>query len=112
MSAVEAVAVAIATLGLVVGRPRGLNEGVAALLGGVLVLVLRLVPLGEALRVEASAWNVYLFFLGMMTIAALSDQSGVFDLVAFAAARLARGRVALLYAAVFLVGSVISLLFA
>jgi arsenical pump membrane protein len=78
----------------------------------VLVLVLRLVPVGEALHLEASTWNIFLFFLGMMAVAALADQSGVIDLVAHSAARLARGRVALLYGAVFLVGAVISLLFA
>jgi len=112
MSAVEAAAVAIITLGLVVTRPRGLNEGLASLLGAALVLVLRIVPPGEALRLEIGTWNVFLFFLGMMAIAALVDQSGVFDVVASLATRLARGRVALLYAAVFVLGGIISLLFA
>ncbi len=112
MRAVEAITVAVATLGLVVTRPRGLNEGVAALLGGGLTLALGLVSLQAGVQLELSSWNIFLFFLGMMALAALSDQSGVFDLVAFLAARFARGRAALLYGAVFLVGGIISLLFA
>jgi arsenical pump membrane protein len=109
---VEAIAIAAGTLCLVVVRPRDLNEGVSALFGAILVLVSGLVPLHVAVRIEVSSWNVYLFFLGMMAIAALADQSGVFDLVAFSAARFARGRVAALYATVFLIGALISLLFA
>jgi arsenical pump membrane protein len=63
-------------------------------------------------RVELGAWNIFLFFLGMMAVAALADQSGVLDGAAGAVARLARGRVALLYLGVFLLGTVISVFFA
>lgn len=76
------------------------------------MLVLGLVPLDEAVRGELADWNVFLFFLGMMAIAALADQSGVFDRVAFLAARAAGGRVVSLYVAIFLLGTGISLLFA
>ncbi len=112
MAAVEAVVVAALTLVLIVARPRGLNEGITALLGAALVLLLRLVPLQNALLVELHNWNIFLFFLGMMSIAALGDRSGVFDLIAFNAARVARGRVTALYTAVFVLGTGISLLFA
>ncbi|MBV9280023.1 MAG: anion permease, partial [Chloroflexi bacterium] len=112
MAVAEAIAVTAITLVLIVTRPRGLNEGAAALLGAVLVLLLRLVPPGEALRQEVDTWNVFLFFLGMMAVAALADQSGVFDLVAFVAARAARGSVFRLYVAIFLAGAAVSLLFA
>lgn len=104
--------VAAVTLGLIVTRPARLNEGVTALLGGAAMLILGLVPLGQALIIEVQTWNIYLFFLGMMAIAALADQSGVVDRIAALAARLAGGRVFALYLAVFLLGMVISLLFA
>src|SRR5579864_2863514 len=111
-SAVLAVGVAVLTLALVVSRPRGLNEGISSLIGGAAVLILGLVTPAEALRVEASSWNVFLFFLGMMTIATLADASGVFDLLASTMASLARGRAYLLYTAVFGLGILISLFFA
>lgn len=103
---------AVLTLTLVVTRPRDLNEGVSALAGAALVLILGLVPWSEAIHQELASWNVFLFFLGMMAIAALADRSGVFDLAAFYAARVARRRVVALYIATFLLGAFISLLFA
>lgn len=105
-------AITILTLVFVVTRPRGLNEGVTALLGAALVLVFGLVSFSSAVRLELATWNVFLFFLGMMAIAALADQSGAFDVVALAAARLARGRIILLYVAIFALGAAISLFFA
>jgi len=112
MIQIEALAVAILTVGLVVTRPRGLNEGVAALSGGVLVIVLRLVQPHEAVVQELASWNVFLFFLGMMTVAALADQAGVFDRLAYLAARWSRRRVIVLYIAVYLLGAAISIGFA
>lgn len=112
MIAIEAVAVATLTLALVVIRPRDLNEGIAALIGAVLVLLLRLVSLPEAARIEFRNWNIFLFFLGIMAVAALGDRSGVFDIIAFAAARISRGRVMVLYVAIFALGAGISLVFA
>jgi len=104
--------VAMGTLSLVIARPGGLNEGIASLIGGAVVLLLGLVTPAGALRLEGGTWNIFLFFLGMMGIAGLADQSGVFDLVAAAMARLARGRVVSLYVAVFALGASISILFA
>lgn len=112
MHAAEALVVAAGTLFLVIVRPRGLNEGIAALLGAAVVLLLGLVSLSAGLRLEWGEWNIFLFFLGMMGVAALADQSGVFDWVSFVVARLARRRVAALYAAVFCLGGLISLFFA
>src|SRR5947209_3583582 len=101
LHAAEAVGVTVVTLAAVITRPRGLDEGVAALLGGLLVLALGLVGPVEALRVELHNWNIYLFFLGMMAIAALADQSGAFDWIAQVAARAAGGRVSVLYLLLF-----------
>jgi len=104
--------VAVITLALIVTRPAGLNEGITAVIGALAMLVLGLVPVRQALAVEVQTWNIFLFFLGMMAIAALSDQSGVFDRVADGVARVAGGRVVVLYLGVFVIGAGISLLFA
>jgi arsenical pump membrane protein len=110
--AMLALAVAAVTLTLVITRPRDLNEGIASLLGGGATLLLGLVGLREAWSVERANWNVFLFFLGMMTVATFADASGIFDVLATGMARLSRGRVAALYAAVFGLGILISLFFA
>lgn len=89
-----------------------MNEGIIAVGGGALALALGLVPLRQALQVELGAWNIFLFFLGMMAVAALADQSGILDQAAALIARLAGGRVPALYLGVFALGIVISVLFA
>lgn len=89
-----------------------MNEGIIALGGGALAPILGLVPLPQVARVELGNWNIFLFFLGMMAVAALADQSGILDRAAADVARVARGRVAVLYLGVFLLGTVISVFFA
>lgn len=101
-------AVFVATLALIIIRPRGVTEATAAL-GGALVLLLGgyIRPL-EALGVLGGEWNVYGFFLGLMAISALADQAGIFEAVAELAAGWARGSARRLYIGVFLVGVVIT----
>lgn len=97
---------------MIIARPRGLNEGIIALGGGALAPILGLVSLRQVVQVELGNWNIFLFFLGMMAVAALADQSGILDRAAGAVARAARGRVAVLYLGIFLLGTVISVFFA
>lgn len=108
----EALTLAGLTLALVIVRPLRLSEGIAALLGGVAAVLLGLVPLSQAVRLEVGSWNIFLFFLGMMAVAALADQTGIFDLVAYRTAHLAGGNVRTLYIAIVLLGAVVALLFA
>lgn len=112
MYAAEAALLLALTLGLVLWRPLGLNEGVSALIGAGGVVVLGLAPPRTVLRLIANDWNIFLFFLGMMVIAAAADQSGVMDAVAVGTARLARGSTRSLFVAVFGLGAAVSLLFA
>lgn len=111
-AAAGAIAIALLTLALIVTRPRGLSEGVSALLGGGAMMLTGLVSPSAAFHAEWSEWNVFLFFLGMMAIAGLADQSGVLDLTTYAVARLAHHRVVVLYLAVFALGIGITVAFA
>lgn len=97
-----------ATLALIITRPRRVSEAAAAF-GGAVALVLGgyISPI-EALGVLSNEWNVFGFFLGLMTISALADQAGIFDAVAQLAARWAGGSAIRLYIGVFLVGVVIT----
>jgi len=98
----------IGTLLAVLTRPRGLNEGIAALIGAVLMLLVGAVSVPSALHVLAINWNVFLFFLGMLTVTGLAEQAGIFAWLAIAAARLARGSQRLLLLNVFLLGVLVS----
>jgi arsenical pump membrane protein len=108
---IAAIAIALVTLGLILFRPRRLNEAIAALGGAVAMLVLGIVSPGQALTVLARNWDVFGFFLGLMAIAALVECSGFFDWAATLAARLAGGDERRLFLNVLVVGVLISTLF-
>src|SRR5690242_5312153 len=92
------------TLVLIMVRPKGLSEALAALGGGLAMLGIGAVAPGEAAGVLAGNWNVFGFFLGLMAIAALAEGAGFFEWVAQLAARSAGGSGLRLFVNIFLVG--------
>lgn len=101
-------AIAVLTLLAVLVKPRGLDEGVAALIGGAAMIVSGAVSPGDALQVLVSNWNVFLFFLGMLTTTALAEQAGVFAWLASWAARRSNGSKRRLFLNIFGLGVVVS----
>ncbi len=104
----SALAVFVVTLLLIMVRPKGVTEAVAALVGGGLMLLLGRVQPGEAAQVLLAKWDVFLFFLGLMTIAAIADSAGFFDWAAALAMQLAKGSGLRLFLNVFILGALIS----
>jgi arsenical pump membrane protein len=98
----------VATLTLIMLRPFGITEGASALLGAALMLLVRSLSPTDAVLALRGQWNVYGFFLGLMTISALADRAGVFDWMAYQAGRWAGGSALRLYLAVFAIGSLIT----
>lgn len=97
------------SLVLMLVRPRGIAE-VYWIGGGVLLLVLlRLIPLSLAGRAVAGGTDVYLFLLGMMILAELAREHGVFGWVAAFAVRGARGSAARLFTLVYAVGTLVTI---
>ncbi len=107
-SAVAGVAIFVVTLGLIMFRPRGLSEALAALGGASAMLLTGLVSLDEAGRLLVANLNVFGFFLGLMAIAALADSAGIFAWMAEVAGRTAHGSARRLFVNVFLVGVLIT----
>jgi len=105
---VIALVIALATLVVVLTRPRGLNEGVAALGGAILMLLAHVVAPIAALHVLTTNWDVFLFFLGMLTVTGLAEQAGIFSWLATRAAVLSHGSKPRLFVNVFLLGVLIS----
>src|SRR5487761_1601626 len=56
---------------LILWRPRRVPEYVWAVAGAILLVVFRLLPLGEAWTAVRAGTNVYLFLAGMMLLAEL-----------------------------------------
>ena len=76
------------TYGLIVTER--VHRTIAALLGGVAILLLGILPQDEAFA--AVDWNVIFLLTGMMVIANVLRETGVFQWVAVQAVRLGKGR--------------------
>ncbi len=99
--------VAAATAGVIV-RPFAWPEFVWAVAGAALLVALRLLPAADALDGVRKGTDVYLFLIGMMLLAELAREEGLFDWLAARAARLANGSSARLFTLVFAVGTVVT----
>lgn len=97
-----------ATLTLIMLRPRQLNEAFSAIGGAIAMLLAGIISPLQAFKTLLSDWNIFLFFLGMMTLSALAERAGFFDWMASRAALLANGSTRRLFLNVFLLGALIS----
>lgn len=104
------VSVAILTLLGIMTRPFKWNEAMFAMAGAALLLVIGLINPLDAATTLLKDWNTFLFFLGMMSLSALAEVAGLFDWLAFQAARLSGNSSRRLFLNTFLLGSLISML--
>jgi arsenical pump membrane protein len=101
-------AIAAVATGGVIARPWRLPEAIWAVLGATSLVVFALVPWRDALGAVGRGTDVYLFLAGMMLLAELARQQGVFDWLAALAAKQARGSADRLFALVFGVGTAVT----
>jgi arsenical pump membrane protein len=102
--------ISLASIVLMLVRPRGIPEYVWIGGGALLLVATRLLPLGGAVHAVREGVDVYLFLTGMMILAELAREEGVFDWVADIAVRHARGSASRLFLWVYLVGTVVTAL--
>jgi arsenical pump membrane protein len=100
--------VAMSILSMLI-RPRGIPEVYWVGGGALLLVVLRLVPLGLAGRAIAKGSDVYLFLIGMMLLSELAREQGVFDWLSSIAVRRANGSCARLFTLVYGVGTLVTI---
>src|SRR6516162_5669996 len=100
---------AVATAGVII-RPWRIPEAAWAVLGAVALVGLGLLPWTDALRGVQKGLDVYLFLTGMMLLAELARQEGLFDWLAALAVEHARGSPQRLFALVYIVGTVVTVL--
>src|ERR1700685_2054423 len=99
----------VATAG-VITRPFRLPEAIWAVAGAVLLVAFGLLPWADALAGIRKGLDVYCFLAGMMLIAEVARQEGVFDWLAALAVAHARGSPQRLFALVYAVGTVVTVL--
>jgi len=98
---------ALATWGVIL-RPWRLPEAIWAVTGAALLVLSGLLPAIEAWRGITRGTDVYLFLIGMMLLAEVARQEGLFDWLAAQAARRAHGSAAQLFTLVYVVGIVVT----
>jgi arsenical pump membrane protein len=92
----------------VVLRPFNLAEAVWAVVGAGLLVALGLISVPEALAGAAKGTDVYLFLFGMMLLAEIAREEGLFDWLAALAARHAAGSSRRLFLLIYGVGAVVT----
>jgi arsenical pump membrane protein len=97
----------VATFG-VIARPWNLPEFIWAVAGAVALVVLQLLPWQEALAAAGKGTDVYLFLIGMMLLAEVARNEGLFDWLAAQAVRQAQGSAKRLFLIVYAVGTLVT----
>jgi len=98
---------AIATGGVIL-RPWKLPEAIWAVAGAVLLVIFGMLPIDDAFAGITKGIDVYLFLIGMMLLAELARQEGLFDWLAIFAVRHAKGSGTRLFTLVYGVGVVVT----
>ena len=91
-------------------RPRRIPEYVWICSGAAVLVLTRLLPSAAALNAVLKGVDVYLFLFGMMVLAELARDEGVFDWIADVAMRHAGGSPARLFLLIYLTGTVVTAL--
>ncbi|HEY2532246.1 MAG TPA: arsenic transporter [Xanthobacteraceae bacterium] len=101
-------AIAALSTGGVIVRPWRWPEAIWAVLGAASLVVFSLVPWRDALLAVEKGTDVYLFLTGMMLLAELARQEGVFEWLAAVAANLAHRSAPRLFTLIYVVGAVVT----
>jgi arsenical pump membrane protein len=89
-------------------RPRRIAEAYWICGGGILLVLTRLISSRQAAHAVYEGLDVYLFLTGMMILAELAREEGVFDWVADVAAQHARNSPGRLFLLIYLVGTLVT----
>src|SRR6185437_12435870 len=100
--------IAIGAIAGVLFRPREWPEAIWACLGAALLVVCRLISVPKAGAAIAKGADVYLFLTGMMMLAELARQKGVFDWLAGLAVGAAAGSQTRLFTLIYGVGILVT----
>src|SRR3984885_2243576 len=99
---------ALATAGVIL-RPFNLPEAIWATAGAALLIVLGLISIPDALTGIAKGTDVYLFLFGMMILAEVAREEGLFEWLAAVAIREAKGSARRLFLLTYGVGTLVTI---
>jgi arsenical pump membrane protein len=102
--------ISLASIALVLIRPKAWPEAWWAALGACLLVLCRLISPQSAASAVGKGLDVYLFLIGMMIMSELARREGVFDWIAGHAVRASRGSRSRLFLLIYGVGVVVTVL--
>jgi arsenical pump membrane protein len=102
-------AIAAASIMGMIARPKRTSEALWVSLGAAALVVFSLLPASEALAAVLSGTDVYLFLIGMMLLAELAREEGLFDWLAAYAVRHAAGSASRLFLLIYAVGTLVTI---
>jgi len=109
LSAALTIVVLVGTVILIATRPRGLSEGLAALLGMVAVLMIGTATPLDVWRGITSTAQVLVFLIAMMLVATIAEDAGCFEWAAERTIALSRHDGRLLFVNLYVLGALITL---
>ncbi len=101
-------AIAAASVTGVIARPYDWPEAVWVVVGSLLLVILRLIPVHLAGVAVLKGTDVYLFLIGMMLLAEFARREGLFDWIAAYAVRKSDGSASKLFGLVYAVGTIVT----
>ncbi len=105
-------AIFVATLFLVIKKPKNIGIGYSALIGAAASYLLGLINFSSVVAVWDIVWNATFTFIAIILISLVLDEAGVFKYAALRIARMAGGHGRLLFFFIIILGSGISAIFA
>ncbi|OJZ05742.1 SLC13 family permease [Sphingobacterium sp. 40-24] len=99
---------AFATAGVII-RPFKIQEAIWATTGAILLLLFGLISFQAAWTGIGKGLDVYLFLIGMMSLAESARREGLFDWLASHAIKLSAGSTTKLFLLIYLVGTVVTI---
>lgn len=100
--------IALASILLMMLRPKGIAEYIWIGLGAIVLIVARLLPLRAAGHAIGEGVDIYFFLAGMMILGELARIEGVFDWVADVAVHRSKGSPARLFLLIYIAGIVVT----
>ncbi|MBV9156030.1 MAG: arsenic transporter [Acidobacteriaceae bacterium] len=101
--------VSLASIALVLIRPKGLPEAWWAVIGAGTLVLCRLISPLNAMQAVENGVDVYLFLIGMMVMSELARREGVFDWAAQHAVKASKGSRSRLFVLIYCVGALVTI---